>query len=81
MPAQWTGRIVGELHNNKLTLKQLAVEVGWNDKYLSQVINSEDPPKKAEEKLDGALLRLLNKRPQNSLIRDEKSPAGPEGGS
>ena len=45
MPAQWTGRIVGELHNKKLTLKELAREVGWNDKYLSQVINAENPPR------------------------------------
>lgn len=61
MPAQWTGRIVGELHNNRLTLKQLAAEVGWNDKYLSQVINSDHPPKNAEAKLYGALRRLIEK--------------------
>ena len=62
MPAQWTGRIVGELHNNKLTLKELAKEVGWNDKYLSQVINSENPPKGAEQKLTEAMNRLIEKR-------------------
>ena len=61
MPAQWTGRIVGELHNNKLTLKELAKEVNWNDKYLSQVINSENPPKGAEQKLSDALDRLIEK--------------------
>jgi YesN/AraC family two-component response regulator len=62
MPAQWTGRIVGELHNNKLTLKELAKEVNWNDKYLSQVINSENPPKGAEQKLTEAMNRLIEKR-------------------
>ena len=62
MPAQWTGRIVGELHNNKLTLKELAKEVNWNDKYLSQVINSENPPKGAEQKLSDALDRLIEKQ-------------------
>ena len=62
MPAQWTGRIVGELHNNKITLKALAKEVGWNDKYLSQVINSDDPPKMSEKKLEDALERLLEKK-------------------
>lgn len=62
MPAQWTGRIVGELHNNKLTLKELAKEVNWNDKYLSQVINSENPPKGAEQKLSDALSRLIEKQ-------------------
>ena len=62
MPAQWTGRIVGELHNNKLTLKELAKEVNWNDKYLSQVINSENPPKGAEQKLTEAMNRLIEKK-------------------
>jgi YesN/AraC family two-component response regulator len=62
MPAQWTGRIVGELHNNKLTLKELAKEVGWNDKYLSQVINAENTPKGAEQKLTEAMYRLIEKR-------------------
>ena len=61
MPAQWTGRIVGELHNNNLTAKELAREVNWNDKYLSQVLNSENPPRNAEEKLMSALNRLIGK--------------------
>lgn len=62
MPAQWTGRIVGELHNNRITMKELAKEVGWNDKYLSQVINSENPPKGAEQKLTEAMNRLIEKQ-------------------
>ena len=62
MPAQWTGRIVGELHNNRITLKELAKEVGWHDKYLSQVINSDNPPKDAERKLTDAMIRLLGSK-------------------
>lgn len=62
MPAQWTGRIVGELHNNRITLKELAKEVGWHDKYLSQVINAENPPKNAEQKLTEAMNRLIEKK-------------------
>jgi hypothetical protein len=62
MPAQWTGRIVGELHNNRITLKELAKEVGWHDKYLSQVINAENPPKTAEQKLTDAVKRLIEKQ-------------------
>lgn len=62
MPAQWTGRIVGELHNNRITLKELAKEVGWHDKYLSQVINAENPPKDSEQKLTDALSRLIKQK-------------------
>jgi predicted secreted protein len=62
MPAQWTGRIVGELHNNRITLKELAKEVGWHDKYLSQVINSDNPPKDSEQKLTDAMNRLIKQK-------------------
>lgn len=62
MPAQWTGRIVGEIHNYGLTAKELAREIGWNDKYLSQVLNSENPPKDAERKLTDAMNRLIERK-------------------
>lgn len=62
MPAQWTGRIVGEIHNHGLTAKELAKEVDWNDKYLSQVLNSENPPKNAEQKLTDALNRIIARK-------------------
>lgn len=60
MPAQWTADIVGKMHLNGITGKQLATEVGWNPKYLSQVLNSQDPPKGAEMKLRSALNRLVS---------------------
>lgn len=62
MPAQWTGKIVGELHNNRITLKELAKEVGWNDKYLSQVINMDAPPRGAEQKLTDAMNRIIERK-------------------
>lgn len=62
MPAQWTGEAVGQMHNNRVTVKQLAKELGWNEKYLSTVLNSENPPQKAEEKVRTALNRILDAR-------------------
>lgn len=61
MPAQWTGDLVGKMHNKSITRKMLAEEVGWNEKYLSQVLNSSNPPKKAEEKLNAALNRIIER--------------------
>lgn len=60
MPAQWTGQIVGEMHLNGITGKALAAELGWNPKYLSQVLNSPTPPEKAEEKIRKALDNLIS---------------------
>ena len=66
MPAQWTGRVVGELHNARITMKDLAAELGWHEKYLSQVMNSDDPPKNAEAKVTDAANRLIAQK-QNAL--------------
>ena len=63
MPAQWTGAVVGEMHNNNITGKMLAAELGWHEKYLSQVLNSANPPKQAEQKVRAALNRLLSAVP------------------
>ena len=62
MPAQWTGEVVGKIHNNRLTAKELAEELGWNDKYLSQVLNSENPPNNAEQKVNDALGRIIERK-------------------
>ena len=60
MPAQWTADIIGEMHLNGITAKQLAAEVGWHEKYLSAVLNGHRNPKNAETTLRAALDRLVN---------------------
>lgn len=59
MLAQWLGDIVGKLHRNEIAHKDLAAAVGWNPKYLSQVLNGHEKPKGAEEKLNKALDDLI----------------------
>ena len=60
MPAQWTADVIGEMHLNGVTGKQLAAEIGWNPKYLSQVLNGHENPKGAEAKVRAALEKLLS---------------------
>lgn len=62
MPAQWTGPIIGQMHTEEITAKELAAELDWNPKYLSQVLNSRVNPKGAEEKLTAALDRIIQRR-------------------
>ena len=62
MPAQWTGRLIGEMHVACVTSKQRAAEVGWHEKYLSAVLNGHREPKNAEATLRAALIRLINKK-------------------
>lgn len=64
MPAQWTGEVVGKMHLNSITAKELAAEIGWNPKYLSQVLHGHKESRKAEQKVRTALDRLCG---QNSI--------------
>ncbi len=59
MSAQWTGQLIGRIHNAGFTLKQVAEEAGLNQKYTSQVMNSDKPSPKARKKLEDALERLI----------------------
>ena len=74
MLAQWTGALVGEMHLKRVTAKQLAAEIGWNEKYLSQVMNGHREPKGAEEKLRAALSRLEEEQTRSSS-RSDGDPA------
>lgn len=60
MPAQWTANVIGQMHLNGITGKRLATEIGWNPKYLSQVLNGHETPKGAEEKVRAALERIMD---------------------
>ena len=66
MPAQWTAEIIGKMHLAGVTAKQLAVEVGWHEKYLSAVMNGHREPKGAEEKVRTALNRLTAEKKEDT---------------
>ncbi len=59
MLAQWTANIIGEMHLNNITAKQLAAAIGWHPKYLSQVLNGHKCPKGAEEKVRAGLKQII----------------------
>ena len=60
MPAQWTGILIGEIHNAGFTIKQVAEEAAMNPKYVSTVLNDNDEAPKAQAKLRAALDRLAS---------------------
>lgn len=62
MPEQWTGVIVGKMHNHQISRAELAEEAGLNVKYVSTVLNAEKSPRGTEMRLAEALDRLIAKR-------------------
>lgn len=66
MPAQWTADLIGKMHLNRITAKQLAAEAGWHEKYLSAVLNGHREPKGAEQTLREALSRIISEQNEAS---------------
>lgn len=66
MLAQWTGEVVGQMHQRQISMKDLAAAIGWNPKYLSQVLNGRVNPRGAEEKVRRALASLVPQEPKKT---------------
>lgn len=56
----WTGEVVGKMHVNCVSNKDLAKELGWNVKYLSAVLNCHRKPAGVEEKVKIALNKCIS---------------------
>ena len=62
MPAQWTGDMVGKMHNNRITMTQVAEKLGVTKAYVCMVLNGHRNPKGAEQRFMAALDELIKER-------------------
>lgn len=62
MLAQWTGDFVGRMHRNKVTITQLAQEMGVTREYLSMILNGHREPHGIERRMNEALDNLIEKQ-------------------
>ena len=62
MCTEWTGRIVGLLHTHKITQTELANELGLTAQYISMVLNGKKSPKGIEERMEVAILAIVDRR-------------------
>lgn len=62
MPEKWTGRLVGQMHNHKITKGQLAQEAGCSLAYVSMILNGVRKPKDGRKRLEEAMQRLVEER-------------------
>ena len=61
MLAQWTGDIVGRMHLHRVTITQLAQEMGVSREYLSTILNGHRAPQGIEERMSCALDCIIEK--------------------
>ena len=62
MLAQWTADIIGEMHLNSITAKELSRALGCRPEYVSRILNGHRTPKKAEQTFRKALNGLIQEK-------------------
>ena len=62
MPEEWTGRLIGDMHNTGVSRAEVARELGVSTAYVTMVLNGIRTPKGAEEKLRAAFERVKDAR-------------------
>ena len=55
MLAHWIGEIVGQMHKNGISNKQLAEHMGMTPEYISMVLNGHREPAGIEDRLRKAV--------------------------
>ena len=62
MPEKWTGRLVGKMHNERVTYDDLAKEMGVTKSYISMILNGARKTKGIQERMENAFEAVVNKR-------------------
>ena len=66
MPEPWTGRLIGHMHNNKVTMTELATHLGWTKGYCSMILNGLRKPRGAREQMEAAVEEIIKQKENNS---------------
>lgn len=69
MPAQWTADLIGKMHLNGITKKQLAERMGITPEYVSMVLNGHREPEGAEARFMNALSTLVSEHSKSKTIK------------
>ena len=72
MPEKWTGRLVGKMHNEKITLEDVAEELGVTRSYVSMILNGSRKPDGIRERMEAAVGKIIKQR-QSELLKEEET--------
>lgn len=62
MKEAWTGRLVGKMHVEEITMEELGREIGVGKAYISQILNGIRRPAGAKERLEAAFKAIVERR-------------------
>ena len=61
MLAQWIGEFVGRMHRHRVTITQIAQEMGVSREYLSMILNGHREPQGIDKRMNDALDIVIQK--------------------
>ena len=59
---KWTGILIGKMHNNSISKKDLADKLNFSQEYISMVLNGKKTPKGARERFEAAVDEIIKER-------------------
>ena len=62
MPEKWTGRLIGKMHNERVTYDDLAEELGVTKAYICMILNGARKPNGIQERMEAAFENVVSKR-------------------
>lgn len=62
MPEEWTGHLVGKMHNERITYEELANELGFTKPYISMILNGKRSPNGIRRRMEEAVDHLIDRR-------------------
>lgn len=62
MPEAWTGELLGQMHNAKVTRQMLADELGCSKAYVTMVLNGYKKPADGKERCETAFQNIIRRR-------------------
>lgn len=68
MPKDWTGDLVGLMHNKRISSTQLANQLGVTLQYVSMVLNGHREPIGAEKKFREALDQIIENQDKKDSV-------------
>lgn len=73
MPEEWSGTLIGKMHNNNVTRVDLAKETGMSKGYVTMILKGYRKPEGAKERLEAAYEAVLKKRKANAGSGKDKA--------
>lgn len=62
MVEKWTGRLIGRMHNERVTYDELAEELGVTKSYVSMILHGTRKPAGIKERMEAAFDAILQRK-------------------